>query len=87
MDKLKISGLFLKHTLAYLGEVIKKSASLPIIENVKLEYDDNHAVITATDLNITLKITLECVTSDKGVCLLDFKKLQENEIQEFFQKI
>lgn len=85
--KFSVSKSKLSHYLQYILQVVPAKTTLPVLSNILIEALDNKLKISATDLDISMTVSLECkVTKKGGICipakiLFDiFKELPESEI-------
>ncbi|MFI5253216.1 MAG: DNA polymerase III subunit beta [Bacteroidota bacterium] len=67
----------LQKCLANIGGVIPSKSTLPILENFLFELNGNNLKITATDLEISMSVSIEVKGSRNGKIAVPAKKLME----------
>lgn len=85
--KFSISKSKLNRCLQSVMQVVPSKSTLPILSNILFESLDDKIKVSATDLEVSISITLECGVSKKGVAVLPgrilfdiVKELPEAEI-------
>ena len=61
--------------LQYVQGVIEKRATMPILSNILLETTSNGLLVTATDLDVTIRCTCAAVVKTKGAQSVSARKL------------
>ena len=61
--------------LKAVQNVVAAKGSLPVLQNVLIEAKDKEIVLTTTDLDISIKCTVECEVSEQGATTLPVKLL------------
>ena len=69
-----VRSKFLEGLKAVQGIVAGKG-SLPVLQNVLLEANGENLTMTTTDLDISIKSTVECTTLEEGMSTLPVKFL------------
>ena len=75
--KFSSSSTDLQKVLGNIGGVIPSKSTLPILENFLLQLSGNQLRITATDLDITMTMTLKVKGSEDGTIAIPAKRLFE----------
>ena len=77
-------------TLSHLQSIVNKKNTLPILSNILIEAKKNHLTLSSTDMDISIKETLNCNIIEDGATTLNaqimfdiIKKLPENNDIEF----
>ncbi len=75
--KFSSSSTELQKVLGNVGGVIPSKSTLPILENFLFRLDGNKLNVTATDLDISMSVTLDVRGSSNGVVAVPAKRLLE----------
>ena len=67
MNFIVSSNTLLKYLQSISG-VLTTNNSLPILDNFLFEIQDNQLVVSASDVETTMKTTLEVQATDSGSC-------------------
>ncbi|MDY0211907.1 MAG: DNA polymerase III subunit beta [Desulfuromonadaceae bacterium] len=67
----------LTKNLLLIQSIVEKKKTLPILSNVLIKAEQNYVYLTATDLEISIKIKLEANVIEAGTTTLPAKKLYE----------
>lgn len=85
--KFNISKSKLNKCLQSVMQVVPSKSTLPILSNVLFESFEDRIKVSATDLEVSITVTLECAVAKKGVAVLPgrilfdiVKELPESEI-------
>ena len=85
--KFNISKSKLNKCLQSVMQVVPSKSTLPILSNILFESFEDRIKVSATDLEVSITVTLECAISKKGVAVLPgrilfdiVKELPESEI-------
>ncbi len=77
-------------TLSHLQNVVSKKNTLPILSNILIEADQNTLTLSATDMDISIKETINCNVLEPGSTTINaqmmfdiIKKLPDNSEIEF----
>ncbi len=75
MSKLIVDSKQLLSNLKQLAPAVSKNPTIPVLENVRINVSNKVAEITATNLNITIVLTMECETDEDISLLLPYVEL------------
>jgi DNA polymerase-3 subunit beta len=75
--KFAVNTTELQHTLAKLGAVIPSKSTMPILENILVELDSGIMALTATDLAISLTLTIKVDGKEDGKIAIPAKRLMD----------
>ena len=77
-------------TLSHLQSIVNKKNTLPILSNILIEAEHNSLTLSSTDMDISIKETINCNIIEEGSTTLNaqimfdiVKKLPENSEVEF----
>ena len=77
-------------TLSHLQSIVNKKNTLPILSNILIEANQNNLTLSSTDMDISIKETLNCNVIEDGATTLNaqmmfdiIKKLPDNNEIEF----
>ena len=77
-------------TLTHLQSIVNKKNTLPILSNILIEADQNTLTLASTDMDISIRETINCDVIELGSTTLNaqimfdiIKKLPENSEVEF----
>lgn len=77
-------------TLSHLQSIVNKKNTLPILSNILIEAEHNSLTLSSTDMDISIKETINCNIVEEGATTLNaqiiydiIKKLPENNEVEF----
>ena len=76
--KISVSVAELTKAMNIINSVVPKKTTLPILLNVYLQAtNDNKLILIATDLDVGIKLTKECVVTEEGACTISAKSLHD----------
>ena len=77
-------------TLSHLQSIVNKKNTLPILSNILIEAEENSLILSSTDMDISIKETINCNVIEQGSTTLNaqimfdiIKKLPETSEVEF----
>ena len=77
-------------TLSHLQSIVSKKNTLPILSNILIEAENNNLILSSTDMDISIKETINCNVIDHGSTTLNaqmmfdiIKKLPDTSEIEF----
>ena len=88
--KFIVSKSVIFKTLSHLQSIVNKKNTLPILANILIEAEQNSLILSSTDMDISIKETINCNVIEQGSTTLNaqimfdiIKKLPENSEIEF----
>ena len=69
--KFKISKIKIFKCLSHLHGIVDKKNTLPVLSNILIEAEDNTLILSATDMDISIKETISCNIIDTGSTTLN----------------
>lgn len=73
--KLTIEPSVFKNALKAVSPSINSNPTIPVLENVRIEFDKDILWVMGTNLNLTVRHQGKCKSKDSGMFLLPFKKI------------
>ena len=88
--KLLVEKKTIFKSLSHLQSIVDKRNALPILSNILLEVRNNELIMSSTDMDISIKESIECNVKEKGSTTLNaqimfdiIKKLPDTSEIEF----
>ena len=75
--KVRLSRDELTEALASIQQVVPPKTTLPILSNLLLKTDEGRLFISSTDLDISMKTSIECDLLEEGITTVPARKFSE----------
>jgi len=64
--KISIEKNLIYKSLSHVQSIVEKKNTIPILSNILLEATDSSLILSATDMDISITVTIECSVIEKG---------------------